>query len=326
MLFRVFNRNDIVALALMPLLLIGFWTNSLLFDQSPSFPFDNNPMPLWNLVISTLKSNHLLASLISMLIALIMMFSVNRIVNRYNLFNGQTNAPGFLYMLLVSGYLMAQKLHPVWFFTPLFMLSFERLFAASGQRKPMTWCFEASFWLSLGSLFYAKGIYFIILIWMIMFILRQMSLRALMASIIGLILPYLFSFVYYFWFDKSGWFLETIFENLVSPIAFYKHTIYSQVYNGFMIFLVFISIISVVRILPAIKIITRKHYRIFIWLIVLSMVAAITPYYSLEVMPIWAIGTSIVVGRFLSLIRRRFIQEIILGLIFVLTIAAQFLI
>ncbi|WP_439182805.1 hypothetical protein [Carboxylicivirga taeanensis] len=326
MLFRTLNRNDIVALALMPLLLIGFWVNSLLFDQSPSFPYDHNPMPLWDLVISVLKSKHLLASVISLLIALIMIFSVNRVVNRYSLFNGQTNLPGFIYMLMVSGYLMAQKLHPVWFFTPLFMLAIERLFSAAGQRKAMTWCFEASFFLSLGTLFYAKGIYFVPFLWMIMFILRLMTMRCLIASLLGVALPYLFSFAYYFWFNKAGWFMETIFENFISPIAFFDHSIYSQIYNGFVIFLVFISILSVVRILPAIKIITRKHFRIFIWLIVLCVVAAITPYYSLEVMPVWAIGTSIVVGRFLSLIKRRFIQELFLFILVAITIAGQFLI
>ncbi len=326
MLFRIFNRNDIISLALMPLLLIGFWANTLLFDQSPSFPFDSNPMPLWSLVISVLKSNHLLASSLSLLIALMMMFSINRVANRYTLFNGQTNLPGFLYMLLVSGYLMAQKLHPVWFFTPMLMLSIERLFSAYGERKPMTWCFEASFWLSLGTLFYAKGIYFIVFVWMIMFILRLMSMRSLIASILGMLLPYLFSFGYYFWYEQSGLFLEIMFENFVSPIAFFDHSIYSQIYNGILIFLVFISILSVVRILPAVKIITRKHYRVFIWIIVLSVTAAITPYYSLEVMPVWAIGTSIIVGRFLTLIRRTFIQDLFVLLLVIITIAGQFLI
>ncbi len=326
MLFRTLNRNDIVALALLPLLLIGFWINTLLFDQSPSFPYDHNPMPLWDLVISALKSNHLLASLISLLIALIMMFSVNRVVNRNNLFSGQTNLPGFIYMLLVSGYLMAQKLHPVWFFAPLLLLAIERLFSAAGQRKPMTWCFEASFVLSLGTLFYAKGIYFVVFIWMIMFILRLMSMRSFLASAMGIGLPYLFSFAYYFWFDQSGQFMEVIVENFISPIAFFDHTIYSQIYNGFIIFLAFISILAVVRTMPAIKIITRKHYRIFIWLIVLCVVAAITPYYSLEVMPIWAIGTSIIIGRFFSLIKRRFIQELFLYILAAITIAGQFFI
>jgi len=324
MLFRTANRNNIIALALMPLLLIGFWANSLVFDQSPSFPYDQNPMPLWDLMISVLKSNHLLASIISMLIALIIMFSVNRIANRYTLFNGQTALPGFLYMLFVSGYLMAQKLHPVWFFTPLLMISIERLFAAYSERKPMTWCFDASFWLSLGTLFYAKGIYFFVFIWMVMFILRQMNFKTFVASLLGLILPYLFAFGYYFWNDQSGAFLDVAFENFASPLAFFDHTIYSQIYNGIIAFLVFISILGVVRILPAVKIITRKHYRVFVWLIILTVVAAITPYYSLEVIPIWAIGTSIIVGRFLSVIRRPFLQELFLYLIVLLTITAQF--
>jgi len=326
MFFKTVNRNSIIALALMPLVLIGFWANSLIFDQSPSFPYDQTPMPLWDLAIGVLKSNHLLASIISMLIALLVMFSVNRISNRFTLFNGQTALPGFLYMFFVSGYLMTQKLHPVWFFTPLLMLSIERLFSAYNERKPMTWCFEASFWLSLGTLFYAKGIYFIAFLWVIMFILRQMSFRAFIASILGVFLPYAFTIGYYFWFDQSATFIDLMFENFASPLAFFEHSIYSQVYNGLVAFLVFISILGVVRILPAVKIITRKHYRVFIWLIVLCVVAAITPYFSLELMPIWAIGASIIVGRFLSVIRRPFIQELFFTLILIITIAAQFLI
>ncbi len=326
MLFRTANRNNIIALALMPLLLIGFWSNSLVFDQSPSFPYDQTPMPLWDLMISVLKSNHLLASLISMAIALMVMFSVNRIANRYSLFSGPTALPGFLYMLFVSGYLMAQKLHPVWFFTPLLISSIERLFAAHGERKPMTWCFEASFALSLGTLFYAKGIYFMAFIWIIMFILRQFTFKTFTASVLGLLLPYLFIFAYYFWHDQSNVFVDVIFENFASPLAYFEHTIYSQVYNSIIGFLVFISILGIVRILPAIKIITRKHFRIFIWLIILCIVAAITPYFSLEVIPVWAIGASIITGRFLSVIQRPFLQELFFYLILGITIAAQFLI
>ena len=310
----------------MPLLLIGFWADTLVFDQSPSFPYDQSPMPLWDLMIRVVKNNHLLASIISLLIALILMFSVNRIANRYTLFNGQTALPGFLYMLFVSGYSMAQKLHPVWFFTPLLMLGIERLFAAYGERKPMTWCFEASFFLSLGTLFYAKGIYFAVFLWMVMFILRQMNFKTFSASLLGLLLPYLFVVAYYFWHNQAAAFLDVMFENFASPLAFFEHSIYSQIYNGIVAFLVFISILGVVRILPAVKIITRKHYRIFVWLIVLSVVAIITPYFSLEVIPVWAIGASIITGRFLSLIRRPFLQELFFYLIIGFTIAAQFLI
>ncbi len=326
MIFQTLNRNSIIALALMPLLLIGFWMNSFIAVQSPSFPFDQSPMPLWSMVLSVLKGNHFLSSLISMLIALVMMFGVNRVVNKYSLNTGQTTAPGFLFLLLVSAYLMVQKLHPVWFFSPLLLLSVERLFSAYGNRKPMAWCFESTFWLSVGALFFAKGIYFLIFLWMVMFILRLFSLRAILASILGAILPFVLAMGYYYLVGELGWFLDLMIENFISPVAFFSHTIFSQMYNGFIIFLIFISILVVVRILPTLKIISRKHYRIFIWLIVFGVIAALTPYYSLEVVPIMAIGASIVLSRFLNAIRRTFIQDIIIVLLFGGTIAAQFLI
>jgi hypothetical protein len=261
-----------------------------------------------------------------MLIALIMMFGVNRVVNKHNLNAGQTTAPGFLFLVLVSGYLMVQKLHPVWFFAPLLLLSIERLFLAYGNRKPMAWCFEATFWLSVGSLFFAKGIYFLIFLWMIMFILRLFSLRAILASIIGAILPYVLTSGYFYLTDQLPWFIDLLVENFISPVAFFAHTIYSQLYNGFVIFLIFIAILVVVRILPTLKIISRKYYRIFVWLIVLCVIAALTPYYSLEVVPIMAIGASIVLSRFLNVIRRPIIQDVIITLLFGITLAAQFLI
>lgn len=326
MLYQTINRNSIAALIIMPLMLLGLWTNSLLALQSPGFPFELNAMPLWNFVANILKGNHLMATIISMFIALILMFGVNRITNRYSLAIGQTSAPGFIYLLFISGYLMVQKLHPVWFFTPLLLLAIERLFSAYGHRKPMTWCFEAMFWLSLGTLFYAKGIYLSILIWMTMFILRLFTLRTFLATLIGLILPYLLAFGYYFWIDKHMWFIDLLFENLISPIAFFNHTLFSQWYNGIIIAVVFVAIMAVVRIMPMVKIVSRKHYRIFIWLIVLCVVASLTPYFSLEIIPVLALGSAIICNRFISVIRRTIIQDVLFLLLIIITISAQFLI
>lgn len=323
MLLKTVNRNSLAALALLPLFLIGLWAKALLSVQMPGFPFDQTPMPLWGLVLKVLKGNQLIAASVSLLMALIMMLGVNRIVNRYSLSQGQTALPGMVYLFLVSGYQLVQNLHPVWFFSPLFLLSIERLFTAHGQRKPMAWCFDAAFWLSVGTLFYAKGIFFLPFLWMTMFILRLFSLRSIVASFIGVLLPYLFALGYYFFIDKQTWFFELIFENFVSPVAFFDHSLISQIYNGVIIFLIFISILSVVRLLPIIKIISRKHYRIFIWLIVLSMLAAITPYFSVEIIPVFAIGSAMVISRFLNAIRRPFWQETFFALLLIMTIIAQ---
>ncbi len=190
----------------------------------------------------------------------------------------------------------------------------------------MAWCFEAAFWVSLGSLFYAKGIYFLVLIGMTMFILRLFSFRDVLAALIGAILPYLLSMGYYYQVGQLEWFIDLILENFISPVAFFSHSIYSQVYNGIIIFMVFLAILAVVRIMPVVKIITRKYFRIFIWLIVLGIVAALTPYFSLEVLPVLAIGAAIVLNRFFNAIRRPAVQEVMFVLLVVITLAAQFLI
>ncbi len=326
MLFRTINSNSIISYALLPVFLIGIWANALFDVSTPALPSDETAMPLWNLIEKLVKNSSFFASTISMLLAAIMAFGVNRIVNRYSLMSTQTPLPGFVYLVLISGFISIQKLHPVWFFTPLFLLALERLFLATGNRKPMALCFEAAFWLSVGSLFYAKGIYFIVLIWITMVILRSLTGRSAVASILGLILPYLLSFGVFFWQDKHLWFLNLTTENFFSGVAFFEHNLFSKIYNGLAYFLILLSILMVFRIMPSLKINSRKHYRIFIWLIVCCTIAGLTPYFSLEVGPLLAIGASIMTSRFLLTMKKSLIQELTFYLLIIITFTAQFLI
>ncbi len=78
--------------------------------------------------------------------------------------------------------------------------------------------------------------------------------------------------------------------------------------------------------MSVIKIISRKYYRILIWLIVLCVLAVLTPLFSLELIPVLAFGCAVMTARFLKSIRIAWLQEVVFGLLLVLTLAAQFLI
>ncbi|TAJ13569.1 hypothetical protein DMA11_08380 [Marinilabiliaceae bacterium JC017] len=326
MIFKTIHNNSILAYALMPLILGGLWAKALLTKWMPEFPFDQLPMPLWNLVLSVVKGNHLYAALFSLGLALINMMAVNRLVNRYGLLNKQSVLPGYIYLILVSGYGVVQHLQPVWFYSPLLILALERLFTAAGQRRPMSYCFDAAFWLSTGTLFYAKGIFLIPFIWAVIFILRMFSFRTFLASIIGLILPYFFAFCYYFWIGKQVDYFAILMENFMSPVAFFEHSIVSKAYNVIIIGIIIFSILSLVRQMPTFKIITRKHYRIFIWLIVICLLGSMTPYFSLEIISVMAIGGAVVLAQFFSSIQKNIWQEVFLIFLLVITLVAQYFI
>jgi hypothetical protein len=75
--------------------------------------------------------------------------------------------------------------------------------------------------------------------------------------------------------------------------------------------------------LPTQKIITRKLFRVIVWLTLLTAGACLTPFFSVELAPVVAVGPSIVLAFWLDRMSGRFWQETILLLFFVIATAAQ---
>ncbi len=323
MLLRKVHNIDITAYFLVPLFLIAFWVKSLQHVYIPELYGDVTPMPLWGVALSVIKGNRFIASFIVMSLALMGAMGVNRFTNRYKLIPRQTLLPGVIYILLVSGFTAVQYIQPVWFFVPLLLLAIEKLFNAHGMHKPMVRCFDAGFWFSVGTLFFAKGMILYVFLLMTMFILRVSSLRTILASLFGIILPYLFAFVYYLVVDEVGVFLDILRVNFVSPVAFFSRSVYSELYIGIIIVLVILSLVNVARQMPTFKILTRKHYRIFNWLVILSLLISMTPFYSIEMIPVISIGSSIVIAYFLDTTQRVYLKELYFALLIVVTILAQ---
>ena len=323
MLLRKVHNIDITAYVLVPLFLIAFWVKSLEHVYIPEMYGAVIPMPLWGVALSVIKGNRFIASFIVMSLALMGAMGVNRFTNRYKLIPKQTLLPGVIYILLVSGFTAVQYIQPVWFFVPLLLLSLEKLFNAQGMHKPMARCFDAGFWFSVETLFFAKGMILLVFLLMTMFILRIFTLRSVLASVFGVILPYIFVLVYYLVIDETGLFMNTLRVNFVSPVAFFSRSVYSELYLGIIIVLVILSLINVARQMPTFKILTRKHYRIFNWLVILSLLAAMTPFYSIEMIPVISIGSSIVIAYFLDTTQRNFLKELYFAILIVITILAQ---
>ncbi len=323
MLLRKVHNIDITAYFLVPLFLIAFWVKSLQHVYIPEMYGGVSPMPLWGVALSVIKGSRFFASFIVMALSLMGAMGVNRFTNRYKLIPSQTLLPGVIYILLVSGFTAVQYIQPVWFFVPLLLLSLEKLFNAHGMHKPMARCFDAGFWFSVGTLFFAKGMILLVFLFMTMFILRVFTLRSVLASLFGIALPYIFTFVYYLVIDKAGMFLDILRVNFVSPVAFFSRSAYSELYLGIIIIIVILSLINVARQMPTFKILTRKHYRIFNWLVVISLLAAMTPFYSIEMIPVISLGSSIVLAYYFDTIQRNFLKEILFSLLILITILAQ---
>ncbi|WP_026474073.1 LTA synthase family protein [Alkaliflexus imshenetskii] len=325
MLFRFLHKNDISIVILAPFLVLALWLRFFFVDIVHITSLDNPAMPLWDaFVLPYFGYSKYTAATGTFLLALLTGFSVNRMVARYGMLQHQSMMPLLIFGLLSGAFLSVQKLNPVWFFVFFFVLAIERLFATVNQRNHAVGCFDAAFLLGVGSLFYAKGLFFLPILIVTIGILRIGSLSSLVASFFGLLFPFVASFVYYFYFEKGVWFILVLKENLITNPGQYNHTVVSHIYMSFVIAILAVSILSVVRYMSVQKVIVRFYFRVFIWIILLAGAAVLTPFFSMELIPLAAVGASVTVAFWLERIKSVWIKEIGFLLLVCLTVIGQF--
>jgi hypothetical protein len=327
MLYKFLSKNTISAFVLAPILVSVFWIRFYVVDIVHVTALDNPSMPLWDLFIMPLFGySKYWAALVSMIITLLSAFSINRIILRFGLIQSQGMIPFSLFIIISSAFLSVQKLNPVWFFTLFFILAVERLFAAVMRKRPAVVCFDAAFLLGLGSLFYAKGIMFFPILIIAIGILRVATISSIVAAIMGFLFPFVASLAWFFFFDNGVWFLNELNENIMANPGQYNHNLYSQVYMGVIILLAAVSVLAVVRYMSTQKVVIRQYFRVFIWMFLIVGAALLTPFFSMELIPIASVAAAICISFWLSRMPKSWMKEAVLICLFCLTLAGQFFI
>jgi hypothetical protein len=325
MLLKTLQRNSLVVFAILPFLMVVFWGKALFFSMD-YIPLNEINMPLYDLAARYLWRNAQMASFTSLFLAFMVMFGLNRFNTKYLLLKRPSILPGIMYLILVSGFTSVQMLQPVWFFAPLFLLALEILFNSIHRKEHAAEIFNASFLLSVGSLFYAKGLFFLPFLWWCMMLLNTIRFRYVLASLLGTAIPYLFTLSFFFFFNKTQELLTTLQENFLSPVAFLNNQLIPELYLGLLIALTILSILVVFRLLSTLKIVTRKYYKVFVWLVIFAGIFAITPFYTLEIIPIMGIGGALLLANFFDNVRSNFWKELIFSLLLIITLLVQLLV
>ncbi len=321
MFYRIFSKNSFWAFALLPVILIGLRARLLLSLELP-LP-GSAQTPLWELFYNTLKANPRYLNAAAILLTLISALAVNRLTNQYNFTQRQTNLAGFFYIVFCSGFIMIQELQPILVFIPFFIIATERLFLAASAPSPMRYCFEASLWVSAASLFYGKGVWFFPLLLLAMAMMRMFTFKSFMAALIGMFLPYLFASTYYMLTNRLAHYYDATIETILSPIAFFNHSLMSEIYLGVIISFVIICLLSAIRRLTTVKIITRKYYRFIIWILFYPSALVFSPWFSFEVWPLIAIGASVVAATLMHNWQKNSYKEAIILTLLTITILTQ---
>lgn len=179
---------------------IFLWLNA--FIQPPGMPVPEEPVPLYSFLYDLLSGIPLLATIAGFILVLAETYWLTQILSRHELVLKNSSLSALVFLVLMS-FLPAQlTLNPINISSGFMILILYHLLISYNKPEHLDRIFAAGFFTSIASLFYLPFLLWFLFVIISFLVFRAGNWRAWMASLIGLITPYIYLIVWYLWQDE----------------------------------------------------------------------------------------------------------------------------
>jgi hypothetical protein len=282
-------------------------------------------MPFYGL-LSGLIGTHPIPGIISSLILVgLMAFLIVNLNTVLFFINERSFLPALFYILLSGLLPQYQLLNPAIIAAVFLMLAIRRIMESYRIQGTAYNFFDAGILIATGSLFYANLIWFGLILFAGIALLRPWNLKEVVLSVLGLLTPYLLTIGFYYvaGADIEGFFtlLNYNLFGMQAQFAFSPLVIVGLILTGL---LTFASIAHLFTMINSKKIQSRKTFILLLWVFIVSIVMyLIIPAVSVEILWITAIPVSYFLSHYFLFLRRKLLSEILFTLFLVLILAIQ---
>lgn len=207
MLIRFFKHNNPSSFILLPMFALVLWIIGFFSAQSSAGTYH---MPVYETIAKPLNSIHFIGSLTAFLLIISGAFLLNFIVNKFEILTKPSFLPALFYIVFMSIDNAMLTLHPFVFTNIFIMLAVYKLVSSYQKDTAFSNAFDAGILLSLSTLFYFPSIVFIPLLGIGFILFRPFNWREWFISLLGILVPYIFLFSYYFLNDTPDSWRNTI--------------------------------------------------------------------------------------------------------------------
>jgi len=282
-------------------------------------------MPLYGILSDLIGTHPFPGIFITLSLVGVMAFLMVNLNTDLIFLNERTFLPAVVYILLSGFFPQYQMLNPAIIGAMFLILAIKRIMEAYRNQGVAYNFFDAGLLISTGSLFYANLIWFGLLVFIGISLLRAGDIREIAISFIGLVTPYVMTFGIYYVLGKD-------LNNLISLLEynlFGKSTSYA--FTGLTIAAVttvgLITLVSVVYLLMSLntkKIRTRKTFIMFFWIFIISLsILFLVPAVSMEIFWITSIPVSYFLSHYFVLVKKRLVPEIYFSAIVIMILLIQ---
>jgi hypothetical protein len=326
MLLKYFRGAGPGEVLMIFLVAIGVWMSAFINPHiSSSFIYDTNPMPLYGLLKQVIGVKALYGVIFTFVMVLLLSFLIVNFNTSHFFINERTFLPAAIYLLFTGLFPYYQLLNPVLPASVFLMLAIRRIMDAYRKSGTAFNFFDSSLLIGIGSLFYANLVWFALLAFIGIAILRTGNVKEIIISVIGLATPVILTVAVYYVTGKD---LDSLFDvfrfNLFSQSGEYyfsRITITGLIIIGLIILVCLVHLISL---LNSKKIKARKTFTELIWALVLSFAVYFAlPSASVELIWLAAIPASYIIAHYFIFSRKKLFPEIFFASLFIIVIVMQ---
>lgn len=193
------------------LLIFVIWIPELIVQETNSCSGSSS---LFN--ISILFFNNMVwLKVANMILVLLSAFFLNRVAVIHNFVGKISTLTMLMFVLFMSVFQNQMQVNNIIIINFIIVFTFVALLDIPHNANPIPAVLNASFIIGVASLFYSPLIFLVLFVWNTVTIHRVVSWRTLVIPIIGVVLPYIFLFSWYFY---SGVFTER-FDILLQSLS-----------------------------------------------------------------------------------------------------------
>ena len=318
MFLKLLKVGRPVQFMLLLLFAVLFWLKYFILPQPVQMSFEESPMPLFQLVSRLLEGKEFLSKAIALSLLVINALLLSRLNMKFIVLKSRTYLPSFIFLLVVSSFLPLQRLNPVVFASIFMLFAIEAILGTFKKEGLAYEYFLASFLISTGSLFYARGAYLMLIIWIGLSLFRNIRWREWIFTITGFLLPYLFLFS---WYHLTGQELLPRWQGMIMNfLPDHDFSLFNRYYILFCAFLALLILLASQKMISNyqnLKIYVRKFYRLNFWIFAVTLIVYFSLYSrSVELIYFSGFAIAYILSYYFFNIRSRLTGEILFGLLF----------
>jgi len=326
MLLSFFRRPLPISISAVVGISILIWLNTILHPSTDRVLLMEPLSPLSPHIMVLFGDNYQVYLWVAFAFNLFSGLYLIQLNSKYILIKYRTYLPALFYIIITASSRSIQAFNPSIISAFFIILSIDGLFSSSQGGNELDKLFKTGFTTGIASLFYLPAAIALPLAFVGLSLFRSFSLRHWLAILFGYLAPWFFMSAYYFLSKEDTQFLFTVATD------FWAHSkpffLTNRVNISHLILIAIFSVFALYRLLLTLstqKIITRKYYSIFVWLILLGLsLVFFLPIGSFEVLYIMGIPLAFIFAHYFSFVRSRFWGELLFSILFVTTIILQF--